>query len=119
MLYNIENANIAFIESLLLYEDEMKDKKRIIGKIKKINKRTEKLLEFKIDRYTRLFEIEKPEFIIEYQKIREYQRQGGQLQTETSNQKNQTEEKPEEKKKVQQAKPEIKPKTPISGKQKI
>jgi hypothetical protein len=111
MLKSIENANIAFIESLLLYEDEMKDKKRIIGKIKKINKRTEKLLEYKIDRYTRLFEIEKPEFIKEYQKIREYQRQGGFTETETSNQKTPAVEKPVEKKTVTQVKPQAKPKT--------
>jgi len=71
MIKSIEEANIKFIESLLLYDDEMKGKGKIEKKIKRINKKTEKLLKNKIDRYVRLFENEKLNFFKEYQEIRE------------------------------------------------
>lgn len=71
MVKRIEETNIRFIESLLLYRDEMKEKERIKGKINKINKQTENLLENKIDRFMLLIEKEKPAVFKEYRQERE------------------------------------------------
>jgi hypothetical protein len=73
MIKSIEEANIKFIDSLLIYEDELKKNEKIIKKIKRINKQTEKLLLNKVDRYVLIFENENPEFIRKYLKAREKQ----------------------------------------------
>ena len=70
MIKNIEEANIKFIEALLLYEDEMKEKDKIVRKIKKIDIQTDTLLENKIDRFVLLFQSENPNFFEEYQEAR-------------------------------------------------
>lgn len=73
MVKNIEEANIMFIEALLLYEDEMKEKEKIVRKIKKMDGQTEDLLKNKIDRFVLLFENETPAFYRDYQKARKNQ----------------------------------------------
>lgn len=70
MVKNIEEANINFIESMLLYEDELREKEKIVRKIKKIDSESDSLLKNKIDRFVLLFESENPEFYNEYQKAR-------------------------------------------------
>ena len=70
MIKNIEEANIKFIETLLAYQDEMKEKDKIVKKIKKTYKQTENLLQNKIDRFVFLVENEQPDFYKEYQDAR-------------------------------------------------
>jgi hypothetical protein len=86
MIKNIEEANIKFVESLIYYEDELKEKAKIVKKIKKINKQTAKLLEKKLDRYVGLFESENPGFFKEYQKIREIQLHSGESNADSNDQ---------------------------------
>ncbi len=70
MIKNMEEANIRFIESLLLYDAEMKGKDKILKKIKKVYNQTENLLTNKIDRFVSLTESENPELFKEYQTAR-------------------------------------------------
>lgn len=70
MIRKIEEANIKFIESLLLYEDELTEKNKILKNVKKADRKIEKLLEYKIDRYMSLFENVNPDLFKEYQKLR-------------------------------------------------
>lgn len=71
MIKNIEDSNIKFIESMLLYQDEIKEKEKVGMKMKKINKQTKNLLSNKIDRFALLFEKENQKFFLEYRAIRE------------------------------------------------
>jgi hypothetical protein len=73
MIKNIEESNIKFIESLLIYKAEMKEKEKIAMKMKKINKQTKNLLCNKIDRFVLLFERENPSFFNDYSSLRENQ----------------------------------------------
>lgn len=73
MIKNIEESNIKFIESLLIYKAEMKEKEKIAMKMKKINKQTKNLLSNKIDKFVILFEREKPSFFNDYTTLREKQ----------------------------------------------
>jgi hypothetical protein len=66
MIKNIEEANIKFIETLLAYQDEMKEKEKIVNKLKKTYKQTENLLQNKIDRFVFLVANEHPDFYKEY-----------------------------------------------------
>jgi len=73
MIKNIEEANIRFIEAMLLFQDEMEEKEKVAMKIKEINKKTKKLLTNKIDRFVLMFENENPCFFHEYRELREDQ----------------------------------------------
>lgn len=73
MIKNIEEADISFIESMLLYQGEMKEKEKVAMKMKKINKQTKNLLANKIDRFVLLFESKNPGFYKEYSQLRENQ----------------------------------------------
>lgn len=73
MVRKFEKTMIRFIENMLLFEDEMKKKEKVEIKIKKINKKTKKLLANKIDRFVLLFENENPGFYDEYRQLRENQ----------------------------------------------
>lgn len=66
MIRNIEEANIKFIEAMLFYEDEIKEKDKIVKKIKKVYNQTENLLINNIDRFISLLEKENPDFYKEY-----------------------------------------------------
>ena len=70
MIKNIEEANINIIESMLRHEDEIKEKEKIVRKIKKIDSQSDSLLKNKIDRFVLLCENENPEFYNGYQKVR-------------------------------------------------
>lgn len=74
MIKNIEELNIKFIESLLIYKAEMKEKEKIAIKMKKINKQTKNLVTNKIDRFVLLFERENPSFFNDYSALREKQK---------------------------------------------
>ena len=84
MIKNIEDSNIKFIESMLLYREEMKEKEKTAMKMKKINKHTKNLLDNKIDRFAILFEKENPKFFREYRALRD--KQAPEEVTETSKQ---------------------------------
>lgn len=71
MIKNIEETYIKFLETLLLYEEEMKEKKKVGKKIDKISKQTEKLLVNKIDRYVQLIASDNPAFLKDYYVARE------------------------------------------------
>jgi hypothetical protein len=73
MIKAIEDSNIKFIESILLYQGAMKEKEKVALKMKKINKETKNLLSDKIDRFALLFEKESPNFFLEYRILREKQ----------------------------------------------
>lgn len=73
MIKNIEESNIRFIESMLLYQGGIKEKEKIAMKMKKINKQTKNLLSNKIDRFVLLFEKENPNFFLKYRALREKQ----------------------------------------------
>jgi hypothetical protein len=73
MIKNIEESNIKFIESMLIYHAEMKEKEKLALKIKKINKQTKNLISNKIDRFVLLFEKDNPNFFLEYRALREKQ----------------------------------------------
>jgi len=83
MIKNIEEANIRFIEALLLFEDELKEKEKTIRKIKKIDNQSDNLLKNKIDRFVLLFENESPEFYKSYQKARKNYINTNLLESET------------------------------------
>jgi hypothetical protein len=70
MIRTLEEANIKFIESLLLFEDEVKEKDKTVKKIKKLNAQTDLLLQNKIDLFVRLLENDKPELYKEYSHAR-------------------------------------------------
>ncbi|MBC8005556.1 MAG: hypothetical protein H7X84_08770 [Verrucomicrobia bacterium] len=71
MIKAIENSNIKFIESVLLYQQGMKEKEKVAMQMKKVNKQTSNLLSKKIDRFVLLFEKESPHFYLEYRTLRE------------------------------------------------
>lgn len=71
MIKNIEDSNIKFIESVLLYQQGMKEKEKVAMQMKKVNKQTSNLLTKKIDRFVLLFEKESPHFYLEYRLLRE------------------------------------------------
>ena len=73
MIKNIEDSNIRFIESMLLYHGELNEKEKVAMKMKKINKQTKNLLSNKIDRFALLFEKENPNFFLEYRVLRDKQ----------------------------------------------
>lgn len=73
MIKNIEDSNIKFIESMLLYQGGLKEKEKVAMKMKKINKQTKNLLSNKLDRFVLLFEKENPNFYIEYRVLRNKQ----------------------------------------------
>lgn len=74
MIKTIEDLNIKFIESMLLYQEGIKKKEKVAMKMKKINKQTKNLLSNKIDRFALLFEKENPNFFLEYRALREKQK---------------------------------------------
>ena len=110
MIKNIEDADISFIESMLLYQGEMKEKEKVAMKMKKINKQTKNLLANKIDRFVLLFESKNPGFCKEYQQLRENQEP--KQSEETSNQKSLQQNIVIEEKQVNQAEPKLKPTKP-------
>jgi len=71
MVKNIEEANIRFIESLLIFRGELKEREKILNKIKKNNKQAEKLFENKLDRFMLLVEKDNHGFYKEYNQERE------------------------------------------------
>ena len=73
MIKNIEDSNIRFIDSMLLYQGELNEKEKVAMKMKKINKQTKNLLSNKIDRFALLFEKENPNFFLEYRVLRDKQ----------------------------------------------
>jgi hypothetical protein len=73
MVKNIEEANIRFIESLLIFRGELKERENILNKIKKNNKQADRLLVNKIDRFMMLVDKENSGFYKEYFQEREKQ----------------------------------------------
>jgi len=73
MIKNLEDENIGFIESMLIHRNEMKERDKVVKKIKKVYKQSENLLANKIDRFAFLFESENPAFYNEYYQLRENQ----------------------------------------------
>jgi len=71
MIKTLEDSNIKFIEAILLHQSEMKEKEKVAGKMKKINKQTKNLLSNKIDRFALMFEKDNPNFYLEYRTLRE------------------------------------------------
>ena len=82
MIKNIEGANIKFIETLLIYKEELSKKEKIIRKIKKISNKNSKLLINKIDRFVVLCADTNSEFYRLYYKAREHQLFGNSLENE-------------------------------------
>ena len=74
MIKKIEESNIKFIESMLIYQAEMAEKEKLAIKMKKINKETKKLISSKIDRFALLFESQNPNFFLDYIALREKQK---------------------------------------------
>jgi len=113
MIKNIEDSNIRFIESMLVYQGELKEKEKVGMKMKKINKQTKNLITNKIDRFALLFEKENPNFFLEYRVLRDKQ-----LATKTKETKETSKheaDKPNVAKveeKVNPAESKIKPRTP-------
>jgi hypothetical protein len=108
MIKNIEESNIKFIESLLIYKAEMKEKEKIAIKMKKINKQTKNLLCNKIDSFVLLFERENPSFFNDYSDIREKQKLTE--LAETTNQEANPQNLSVAEKQVNTTEPKIKPK---------
>jgi len=108
MIKNIEESNIKFIESLLIYKAEMKEKEKIAMKMKKINKQTKNLVTNKIDRFVLLFERENPSFFNDYSAIREKQKLTE--LAETTNQEANPQNLSVAEKQVNTTEPKIKPK---------
>ncbi len=75
MIRNIEEANISFIEAMLIYDDAMNEKEERALKMKKINKQIKKLLANKIDRLALMFENDNPGFYADYRELRDKQLQ--------------------------------------------
>ncbi len=75
MLRNIEDANLSFIEAMLLFEEAMNEKEDLLIKIKKINKQIKKLLADKVDHLALMFETDHPDFYNEYRVLRDKQLQ--------------------------------------------
>ena len=73
MIKHLEETMIQFIENMLLFEAELKEKEKADIKIKKVNKKIKKLLVNKIDRFMVLFEQENPEFYDQYRVLRDNQ----------------------------------------------
>lgn len=82
MIKNIEDSNIRFIESMLLYQGGLKEKEKVAMKMKKINKQTENLISNKLDRFVLLFEKQNPNFYSEYCVLREKQEPKKSMETE-------------------------------------
>ena len=72
MIKNLEEAIISFIKAMLLYNKEMDEKGKAALKMKKINKRTKKLLTNKIDRFVLMFENDNPAFYNEYFDLKDH-----------------------------------------------
>ena len=72
MIKNLEEAIISFIKAMLLYNKEMDEKGKVALKMKKINKRTKKLLTNKIDRFVLMFENDNPAFYNEYFDLKDH-----------------------------------------------
>lgn len=75
MILNIEEACIKFIEAMLLYQGEKKNKEKIAVEMKIVYKMTKKLLDKRIDKFALLFENKNPIFYKEYHQLRESQLQ--------------------------------------------
>jgi hypothetical protein len=73
MIKNVEESTVRFIESMLHYKIEMKEKNKAAREIKKINKQIKILLADKVDKFMFLFEGKQPGFYTEYQQLREKQ----------------------------------------------
>jgi hypothetical protein len=73
MIKNIEDASIKFIESMLFWREEVKQKEVASREMKKLFKQTKKLLTNKIDRFSLLFETKNPLFYKEYRQLRDSQ----------------------------------------------
>lgn len=111
MIKNIEESYIKFLEYILLYEDEMKEKKKVARKINKINKQTAKLLANKIDRYVQLFANENPAFYKDYYLARENKLQINLPESEDVGPLNVSEKIQVKKESFKKPEPGIKPKT--------
>ena len=73
MIKNIEEANIRFISSVVLYNGSLKDREKLRLVMKQIFKDSKKLLAKKIDKFALLYESKNPQFFKEYSKVREQQ----------------------------------------------
>lgn len=71
MIKNLEEAILSFIKAMLQYNREMDEKETVAIKMKKLNKKTKKMLSNKIDRFVLMFENENPGFYKEYHELRE------------------------------------------------
>ena len=73
MIKNIEDSTIVFIESLLQYQEAIKEKELVAKEMKMYFKQSKKLLSNKIDKFALLFENKNPKFFKEYSLAREKQ----------------------------------------------
>ena len=73
MIKNIEESNIGFIESMLQYQEAIKEKELIANEMKLYFKQSKKLLTNKIDKFALLFESKNPLFFKQYSLEREKQ----------------------------------------------
>jgi len=105
MIKNIEDANIQFIESVLLFEDDIRQQKKMLRKIKKSERQTEKLLENKIDPFVILFENKNPDLFKDYFDERLKHLPAKASKKMAVNQKPETKEVPVAKKKIKKAIP--------------
>ena len=122
MIKNIEESNIKFIESMLLYQGELKEKEKVAMKMKKINKQTENLISNKLDRFALLYEKQNPNFFLEYRVLREKQEIKGKQETkgkqepkdtiETSSREADQKNSMNAEKKVNPTEPKLAPRTP-------
>ncbi|MFZ4399193.1 MAG: hypothetical protein ACOYO1_04090 [Bacteroidales bacterium] len=71
LIKNIEKTNLNFIESLFIYQKEIKAKGKVAKKIKNILKQTEDLFSNKIDQFVKMLEIDNPGFSKDYYLLRE------------------------------------------------
>jgi len=73
MIKNIEESTIGFIESMLQYQEGIKEKELVANEMKMILKQSKKLLNNKIDKFALLSESKNPHFYKEYSQAREKQ----------------------------------------------
>jgi len=71
LIKNIEKTNLNFIESLFIYQREIKEKGKIAKKLKNLFKQIEDLFLNSIDQFVKMLEIDYPDFSKEYYLLRE------------------------------------------------
>ena len=72
MIQNLEEAILNFITSLHPYNEEIENLDKVVLKLKKINKKTKKLIKNKIDQQVHNFENENPAFFNEYFDLKDH-----------------------------------------------